>query len=162
VSEQHLVGVYLNDHLAAATGALELFRRAAGSHPTPRREELARLCSEVQADRDRLRTLMSRLDVGENQAMVAVGWIGERLGRFKPNGYLVSRSPLADVVELEGMRVAVHTKLACWQVLRAVAVHDTRIAKTEIEELIARAEDQEKRLYKLHLQAVQDRVAPTD
>jgi hypothetical protein len=52
-------------------------------------------------------------------------------------------------------------RLACWQVLRAVAAHDTRIARTELEELIARAEDQEARLYKLHLQAVQDQVAPT-
>jgi hypothetical protein len=162
VTEQHLLAVYLNDHLAAATGGLELFRRAAGSHPASRREGLGRLCSEVQADRDSLRILMSRLDVAENQAMVALGWIGERVGRLKPNGYLVSRSPLADVVELEAMRAAVHAKLACWQVLRAVAVHDTRIAKTEVEELIARAEDQEGRLYKLHLQAVQDRVGPTD
>jgi hypothetical protein len=94
--------------------------------------------------------------------MVALGWIGERLGRLKPNGYVVSRSPLADVVELEAMRVAVHAQLACWQVLRAVAVHDSRIATTEVEDLIARAEDQEARLYKLHLQAVQDQVAPSD
>jgi hypothetical protein len=94
--------------------------------------------------------------------MVALGWVGERVGRLKPNGYIVSRSAMSDVVELEAMRLAVHAKLACWQVLRAVAVHDTRIAKTEVEDLIARAEDQEARLYKLHLQAVQDQVAPSD
>jgi hypothetical protein len=162
VSEQRALAAYLNDHLAGATGALELFRRAAGSHPAPRRDELARLCSEVQSDRHVLRTLMGRLDVSENQAMVALGWVGERVGRLKPNGYIVSRSPMSDVVELEAMRLAVHAKLACWQVLRAVAVHDTRIAKTEVEDLIARAEDQEARLYKLHLQAVQDQVAPSD
>jgi hypothetical protein len=161
VDEQQALSVYLNDHLAGATAALELFRRASGSHPAGRREEISRLCSQVQADRDQLRTLMHRLDVAENQVMVALGWLGERLGRFKPNGYLVRRSPLSDVVELEGMRLAVQLKLACWQVLRAVAAHDTRIARTELEELIERAEDQEARLYKLHLQAVQDQVAPT-
>jgi hypothetical protein len=39
-SEQTLVGIYLNDHLAGATGGLELARRAAASHrgsdPNPR------------------------------------------------------------------------------------------------------------------------------
>ncbi len=67
------------------------------------------------------------------------------------------RSPLADVIELEGLRAAVQSKLACWQVLRAITVHDERADVVELERLIERAQDQAARLYRLHLQAVQER-----
>ena len=103
---------------------------------------------------------MGRLGVRENKPMAALGWLGEKAGRLKPNGYLLRRSPLADVIELEGLRTATHGKLACWQVLRAIAVKDGRVSQAELETLIERAEDQAARLYTLHLQAVRERLLP--
>ena len=150
---------YLNDHLTMATAGIELLRRAAGSHPGPRAAELTRLRDEARSDLESLRSLMRRLDVAESRPMAALGWLGEKAGRLKPNGYLVRRSPLADVIELEGLRTAVHGKLACWQVLRAVTVEDDRVSAEELELLIERAEDQEARLSTLHLQAVRERLA---
>jgi hypothetical protein len=155
MTEPRLLSVYLNDHLTAATTGVELFRRAAGSLTGDRREEVDRLRAEVEDDLASLRSVMRRLGVRENVAMAALGWVGEKAGRLKPNGYLVRRSPLSDVIELEGMRNGVHAKLCGWQVVRAVAVHDERVPVEEVEALIARAEDQLSRLYKLHLQAVQ-------
>ena len=151
---------YLNDHLAGATGGVELFRRAARSHEGAAGEELARLRDEVEADRASLRSLMRRLEVRENLPMAAIGWVGEKVGRLKPNGYLVARSPLADVIELEGLRTGVHAKLCLWQVLRAVAGHDDRLTVEELEALVERAEDQQARLAALHLQAAQQNLAP--
>jgi hypothetical protein len=166
MSASRELSVYLNNHLAASTGGVELFRRAADSHTGAHGEELRRLAEEVAEDRTELRAIMRRLDVSENHAMVALGWLGEKAGRLKPNGYLVRRSPLSDVVELEALRVAVRGKLAGWQVLRAVVAGDERLETRELEDLVDRAEDQESRLHTLHLQAadetlVQHSSAPT-
>ncbi|HET9861460.1 MAG TPA: hypothetical protein VFQ19_16910, partial [Nocardioidaceae bacterium] len=60
-----------------------------------------------------------------------------------------------DLVELEGLRGAVAGKIAAWQVLRALAMHDDRLTKEEFEVLLDRADDQSQRLYKLHLQVAQ-------
>jgi hypothetical protein len=153
--DKQQLSVYLNDHLAGATGGLELFRRAASSHGGAHSEELARLRDEVEEDRDSLLSVMRRLDVHENKTMALIGWVGEKVGRLKPNGYLLRRSPLADVIELEGLRVGVHGKLCGWQVLRAATSNDDRVPTEEIERLIERAEDQLARLYKLHIQAAE-------
>ncbi len=158
MTDPRSLSTYLNDHLAAATAGLELSRRVVGSHPAPRSEELQRLRDEAAGDLESLRSIMGRLGVRQNRPMAALGWLGEKAGRLKPNGYVLRRSPLADVIELEALRVAAHGKLACWQVLRAVAVHDDRITQVELETLIERTEDQGARLYRLHLQAVQERL----
>ncbi len=125
-----MLSVYLNNHLAAATGGVELSRRVAKQHGgTDRGAELARLAEEMVQDRNALRDLMRRLGAEENKAMAALGWAGEKLGRLKPNGELVRRSPVSDIIELEGLRAGTAAKLAGWQVLRAVGVHDT-LART--------------------------------
>lgn len=159
MTEERSLEVYLNDHLTAATSGVELFRRAARSHPGERGEELARLRDEAVADRETLRSIMRRLGVAPNLPLVALGWVGEKAGRLKPNGYVVRRSPLADVIELEGLRLGAQGRLACWQVLRAVATHDIRLTVLEMDELVGRAEDQAARLYKLHLQVAQEKLA---
>ena len=160
---QRLVGIYLNNHLSLANGGVELFRRVARQHRgSDIGDDLARLADENAEDREVLRRLMHRLDVGENRPMAFLGFVGERVGRFKPNGYVVRRSPLADVIELEGMRDAVAAKIAGWQILRAVAAHDQRITREEVEDLLERAQDQADRLYRLHLRVTEDVLAANE
>jgi hypothetical protein len=155
MTDHELLAIYLNDHLTGATGGVQLFRRAASNLSGAPGEELARLRDEVEEDRASLRSIMRRLGIRENKAMAALGWVGERVGRFKPNGYVVRRSPLSDVIELEGLRVGVHGKLCGWQILRAATIDDDRVPTEEVEVLIERAEDQQARLYKLHVQVAQ-------
>lgn len=151
-----LLSTYLNDHLTGATAGLELFRRAARTHAgTDRGNALQSLARDVETDRDRLRRIMADLDVRENKPMQALGWVGEKAGRLKPNGFLVRRSPLSDLVELEGLRIGVAGKIALWQVLRAAAVDEPRLHKEQLEELLERAEEQSEQLYRLHLQVAQ-------
>ena len=152
MSTQRLLGIYLNNHLTIATAGVELCRRAAASQRrTDHGDELVALAQLAEEDRDTLRRLMHRLDIPVHRPMEVLGVVGERLGRLKPNGYLVRRSPLSDVVELEGLRDSVAAKIACWQVLRAVAAHDQRVTREETGALLERAQDQADRLYKLHL-----------
>ena len=154
-----LVPIYLNNHLGAATGGLELFRRVARqSAGSPDGGELERLTREVDEDRQSLRRIMARLDISESTAQQAVMWVGEKAGRLKPNGYILSRSPLSDVIELEALRSAVTGKLSGWQTLRAVAVHEPRLDRSELETLIQRAESQLHRLYDIHMRFVRRQV----
>jgi hypothetical protein len=63
---------------------------------------------------------------------------------------------MTDLVELEGLRVAVATKINALQVLRAIAVQDSRLDKERVEALLERAQEQADRLYRLHLQVAQE------
>jgi hypothetical protein len=160
MSDDHLLAIYLNDHLAAATAGVALFRRVSRSGTDVKTvAELTSLTDEVVSDRDALRQLMRRLSVMERRPMEALGWFGEKLGRLKLNGRLLSRSPLSDVIEMEGLRLSVQSKLGCWRVLRALADHDPRLATQELDTLVRRAEDQARRIDVLHHQAAEQRLA---
>lgn len=159
MTDQAMLGIYLNDHLAAATAGVELVRRAAGQHDGDRGAELSRLAEDIAEDRESLRDLMKRLDVEESTVKAASGWVGEKLGRLKPNGRLVSRSPLSDVLEIEVLRAGTAARIGALQVLRAVAVDDPRVGKEELETLLDRADDQAGRLYEIHLQLARENLA---
>ena len=73
---------------------------------------------------------------------VCAGWIGEKAGRLKLNGRLLSRSPLSSLEELELMRLGVTGKAAGWRTLRLLADADPRLDRGRLDELIARADSQ--------------------
>lgn len=156
---RELIATYLNDHLAAATAGVELVRRAAANHDGERGAELHRLAEEIAEDREALRDLMRRLDVGESTVKKAAGWLGEKAGRLKPNDHLVTRSPLSDVLELELLRAGTAARICGFQVLRAIAVEDDRLSREELEVLIERADRQAAQLYRIHLQLAQENLA---
>lgn len=160
--DDRLLTSYLNDHLAGATAGRDLFRRAARSHQgDDLGGQLADLAREVDEDRDALIDTMTTLGIRRNPAAVLLGATAERVGRLKPNGFVIRRSPLSDVVELEGMRLAVAAKLAGWEMLLAVAADDTRLDRTALEDSVRRANDQLERVRSLHLRVAAERLATT-
>jgi hypothetical protein len=151
---QGLLGIYLNDHLAGATGGVELARRVAAA----RREEeagdaLLRFAADVAADRAALLEIMTTLGVPVRAYKVCAGWIGEKAGRLKLNGRLLSRSPLSSLEELELMRLGVAGKAAGWRTLRVLADTDPRLDRDRLDELIARADSQLSLLEDLRVRA---------
>ncbi|MDQ3663648.1 MAG: hypothetical protein M3353_03180 [Actinomycetota bacterium] len=148
-----LLATYLNEHLFGSTAGLDLFRRVARSHRgTELGDKLQRLADEVQTDRDALLSIMADLEITPSRLRVAVGHTVERLGRLKPNGTLIRRSPLTDLLEIEALRVAVLAKTAGWEVLREVAAREARLSRDTICDLLDRANDQRERLGELHLE----------
>ena len=141
-----LLGIYLNDHLMGATAGVELFRRATGARP-----ELAALTQEVEEDRAALLTLMHSVGVREDPLKMAAGWAGEKLGRLKLNGSIISRSPLSDVVELESLTLGVMGKLNGWRLLKGLG--DPRFDSAELDRLIARAQRQVEQLDAMRIEA---------
>ena len=153
-SRSGMLGIYLNDHLAGATAGSELAFRMARSHRG--REEavpLSRLAVEIAEDRWSLLNIMASLGVTTRAYKVGAGWIGEKAGRLKFNGRLLTRSPLSDLEELELLRLGVEGKAAGWRTLRTQADTDTRLDAGRLEELIARARRQADQLEELRVRA---------
>jgi hypothetical protein len=153
-SRQDLLGIYLNDHLAGATGGMELARRLAASHPDPgQRITLQRLAAEITQDRRALLDLMAALGLPVRHYKLSAAWAAEKAARLKLNGRLLSRSPLSSLEELEMLRLGVEGKAAGWRTLRALADADSRLDRDRLDELMARARQQADLLEELRVQA---------
>lgn len=142
------LGIYLRNHEAAAQGGADLFRRAARAQRSrPYAAELRALRDEVEQDVGTLRGLMERAGVRPDPLLGSAMRVAERVGRLKPNGTLLRRAPLSDLIEAEGMLDAVFAKSAGWRALRADGTVGT---EAELTALVARADDQLRRLQAIH------------
>jgi hypothetical protein len=140
-SRTEFLAIYLNDHLAGSTGAVELARRAAREHAgTELGAFFSRLAGEIEADRQALRRVLAAAGARPQHAKLALAWLGEKAGRLKLNGRLLRRSPLSPFVELEALEVGIYGKQLLWQALREQ--RPPGAAAVDLDELIARAERQ--------------------
>jgi len=135
------LAIYLNDHLAGSTAAIELVRRAAGEHEgTPLGDFLAEFGTEIEQDRDALAAFMAANGVEPQRLKLVAAWAAEKAGRLKFNGALLRRSPLTPFVELETLAIGIHGKELLWRALRPDPGDDATAAR--LDELIARAQRQ--------------------
>ena len=149
-----LIGIYLNDHLAGATLGTELAHRVArGPNQVADQATLQRLAGEINADRRALLEIMARLGVPVRRYKTGAAWLGERVGRLKPNGRLRARSPVSDLEELELLKVGIEGKVAGWRTLRALADRDPRLNAGWLDELLASARAQADQLEDLRIRA---------
>ena len=107
-----LLGVYLNDHLAGSTVGLELARRTAASAESGSESAtvLRGLVAEIAEDRSALLTIMSTLGIPVRGYKVFAAWAGEKIGRLKLNGHLLSNPPLSSLEETQILRLGVEGK----------------------------------------------------
>lgn len=162
------LAIYLRNHEAAAQAGCDLVRRvAANQRSRPYGAELKPLVADIEEDARRLRALMKRAAVRVDMLLGVALRAGERLARFKPNGHLLTRAPLSDLIEVEGLLDAVRAKWAGWRALAAMgpaSLDERQVDSAEIDELAVRAEQQIEILLRLHaevsarvLAGVQDR-----
>jgi hypothetical protein len=148
--------IYLNDHLAGATAGAELASRVASENEDSAfRGPLERLAREIHDDRESLIAIMSRLEVPRDRAKVALGWTAEKLGRLKPDGQFRGYSPLARLLELEGLLGGIQAKQALWRALLCADLAE----RDRLEELIARSRRQIAAVQRLHRAAAQLAIA---
>jgi hypothetical protein len=158
-----LLGIYLNDHLAGATAGVELARRMASSQQSSAvGDALGQLASDVAQDRSALISIIAALGVPRRSYKAWLAWGGEKISRLKPNGHVVTRSPLSSLEELEILRLAVEGKAAGWRTLRTLADHDHRLDTQQLDELLRRARSQIEILEELRIHAADavTRLAP--
>src|SRR6476661_7297512 len=121
------LAIYLRNHEAAGRAGYALFRRASASRRRrPYGAELSELAGEVAEDLSSLQLVLRANGVQPDHVLGTALRIGERVGRLKPNGRILTRAPLSDLVEIEGLLNAVHAKGSGWQALKAAgaAIHD--------------------------------------
>jgi hypothetical protein len=151
VNDEVLKG-YLQHHWVGSTASAALFRRVARSHADPdAAAEIRALSVEVAADRETLRDLMTSVGVAPSRLGAAAARLGEAAGRLKPNGRVLSRSPLTDIVELEALRLAAADRRAGFEVLRAAADDDPRLDPYTLDRLLERADEHLRTLERLHV-----------
>jgi hypothetical protein len=116
-----LLHIYLNDHLAAAVGELELARRCISNNEgTPLGQMLEALIREIEQDKATLESLMDHLEAPRNPAKQAAVWVAEKLGRLKLNGQLTGYSDLSRLLELDALKIGIEGKLSLWNSLMQV------------------------------------------
>ena len=154
-----LLGIYLNDHLAGATAGMGLARRSAASAESGSDHAVIfqQLAAEIAEDRAALVKIMAALGIPVRGYKVFGAWAGEKAGRLKFNGHLRTRSPLSDLEETEILRLGVTGKAAGWRTLRVLADTDSRLDAGRLDELLARAFRQEDQLEDLRVRLA-DRV----
>lgn len=153
------LAIYLNDHMAASTGAVELVRRvASANHGTHYGEVLRELRTEIEEDRAALAAIMDRLGVRADQVRKVLAWSVEKLGRLKLNGQLTGYSPLSRLEELEILELGVTGKRLLWEALRRAAPDG--LDDEELGRLADRARAQRERLEDIRLQAASEALGP--
>jgi hypothetical protein len=148
-----LLDIYLNDHLAGATSGLELVRRIRKSNAGEEEfaGSLARLCREIEADREILGGVIDRLGFSRSRIKPLGAWVGEKVARLKPNGQLRGYSPVSRVLELEGLGMGITGKKSLWEALRD---RGTEVPGVDFERLVASAAEQRATVEGLHRLAV--------
>lgn len=151
---------YLRTHLAGSSAGVDLFDRAARNMPEPFAGQIRAIQRELVEERIQLRAMMQALGVIENPVFNALARAGERIGRLKPNGDLLHRTAMTDVVELETMCVALAGKQAGWESLLAIVEDEPRLQRDELERLHAQALDQQATVRRLHAEAAARALSP--
>jgi hypothetical protein len=149
-----LLHIYLQDHLAGATFGYELAERCRQKNE---RSEfgapLAELAGEIASDRQSLVAVMRRVGAERSNLKISAAWLSEKTRRLKPNGRLLSYTPLSRVVELESLVIGIAGKRALWQTLERLAPQEGELEGFDFASLAERAEDQLERVERLRLQA---------
>jgi len=153
-NQDRLLAIYLNDHLAGAALGVELARRLRSSNSGDAEfgQPLARICTEIEEDRETLIRLTDRLGIKRDQVKPALAKLAERVGRLKPNGHLRTYSPLSRVLELEVLASGIGGKMQLWNALEE-SFGDS-LDGFDFHALAERADRQGQVVEDLHLAAV--------
>ena len=144
------IAIYLRNHEAAAHAGVDLFRRVTNSQrDADRRAELAAITVQIREDLASLQAMMRELHISPDLALTAVLRLGEKVGRWKPNGRIVRRSPLSGLLEIEALVDVVYAKLSGWRGLDAASDLQSRRGTVSLGTLIQRAEEQLLRLHQM-------------
>jgi hypothetical protein len=149
-----LLEIYLDDHWAGAAAGRALAQRLyASNRNTEWGDRLVDLVDEIEQDQQILREIRDALGFDGGKAKRYLAVAGERLGRLKPNGRIVTYSPLSRLLECEAMEAGVSAKRSLWAALGEAAGAD--LDGYDFGELISRADRQIELLRSFHSDAAE-------
>ncbi|WP_217913903.1 hypothetical protein [Miltoncostaea marina] len=142
--DRRVLRIYLGDHLAMMrAGAALVGRMRGGGHHGAAAALLERAAAELDAGQEAATVLLRQLGAGPPLAKLAAATLGERLGRMKLNGRIASRSPLSDVLELEGLGLVLLGSAALWRALERAEVASDGLVRDHAERCEALAAEVE-------------------
>jgi len=138
-----LLGIYMNDQLAAGVAWRELARRSAASNAGSQAGAAVRgVATQIAEDVETFEQTMRRLGIEPSRVKTSLAVAAERVGRLKLNGRLFSPSPLSRFVELDALAAGIEGKRILWANLRDMAGLAERLPDVDFDALIERAERQ--------------------
>ena len=147
------LATYLEDHLAGATGALDLLKHIREQYADETLSVLLDdLYAEIAKDRSTLESLSRRIGRGEHSMKEMAARVGEKLSRWKLAREL--SGALGTFEALEVLALGIWGKRFLWRALKMIAPSDPRLLSEELDfdQLIGSAEAQHERVDALRLQ----------
>ncbi|HEX2386131.1 MAG TPA: hypothetical protein VHL99_06185 [Candidatus Binatia bacterium] len=150
--------VYLNDHLAGATVAIEHLEdlQAAAKDIAP---ALSDLRADIEADRSELQGIMREFNIAESRTRRASAWVAEKGARLKMLADDKATGPLRRLESLEAVALGIDGKHALWRALNAAAETTPALRARDYDQLAARAIEQRNRVEALRLEAAKQALA---
>ena len=143
--------IYLTDHRAGQAAIVRVAHRFARSNrATPWELELSRLADDIEADAAVLDSVAEACAVEGGKAKRLLALAGERMGRLKLNGHILTYSPLSRVFEAEGLAAAAALKRQMWRTLERLQHRHAALADFDFAELADRATSQAEVLQRIH------------
>jgi len=154
MAEPRPLEVYLNDHLAGATGACEVARNATEKYATtPHRNFLQQFLLEVEEDRATLEELIRTVGGTPNPLKQAGAWIMEKVSRLKLSPGGTGSEEMSVLLTLETLCIGVDGKICLWTALGEMAGEIAALGAIDFDQLLARARGQRAGLEKERLAA---------
>jgi len=162
MANEHLA-IYLNDHLAGATGALELLTHLEEAHAgTPVGDFLTQIHTEIEADHQELKHLMDRLDITDSVPRKVGAWLGEKAAQLKLQMDDKASGSLRLFEGLEALVVGIEGKRALWRALAAASEIVPELKGVDHEHLAQRALEQHDRMDERRLTAAKHALGAID
>jgi hypothetical protein len=147
--------IYLQDHLAGGSHAIDLLYWMKAKHPHDAVGALVGdLVTEIEKDRAVLIEIAGRLGIGESTIKEIGASVGEKINRLKLSDH--GATGIGTFEALEFLVLGIHGKSALWSALAALAKTDSRLSGIDFAGLASRAEAQEAAVDRLRLE-----IAPT-
>jgi hypothetical protein len=154
MTDDKMLRIYLNDHLAGLVAGIELARRnesrnrnsALGSY-------VAELLPELLEQKAAITQVLAKLGGRVARLKAGFGWFAEKLGRLKLNGRLTQYSHLSRLEEIEGMCLEAAWRELMWESLAETRSSDPRLSAFDFRRLAESARTQREQLAKHRVDA---------
>ena len=153
------LSIYLDDHLAGSSFAIELLESMRDRFQNQPLGEFAEaLLADVREDQQVLRRIMERVGKSGLELKTAVGWVAEKLSRMKLHDD--DGAGLGTLETIETLTLGILGKAALWNVLEAIRDQDPRVGNEDFAQLGARARAQHARAEEQRLQLARKIFGP--
>jgi hypothetical protein len=154
MNEPQPLEIYLNDHLAGATGACEVARNAVDKFSTTtHRNFLVDFLNQVEEDRATLEELVRTVGGTPNPMKQAGAWIMEKVSRLKLSPGGLGSEEMSALLTIETLCIGVEGKICLWTALKEVADTMPELDGIDFDALLAGAQQQRQGLEKERLTA---------